>query len=153
MAKSKVNMPSELKKKCKVAIHSAATAAGAGGAIPIPISDTIPITAAQIGMIIAIGKVFDITLTQAAAKSIMGITLAQGAGRAIVSNVLKAIPGAGTVLGAVIGAATAVVLTETLGWIVADDFYRMYKGEEPHDIAENAANLKTLFEGARISKN
>lgn len=53
-------------------IHSA-TASAAAGAIPIPMSDAIPITAAQIGMIIALGKEFDITLSDAAAKSILGL--------------------------------------------------------------------------------
>ena len=55
MSKSKVHMPKELKKKCQVAIHSATAAAAAAGAIPIPMSDAIPITAAQIGMVVALG--------------------------------------------------------------------------------------------------
>lgn len=73
MGKSKVHMPKELEKKCHVAIHSASAAAAAAGAIPIPLSDTIPISAAQIGMIVAIGKVFGVTLSQATAKSIVGV--------------------------------------------------------------------------------
>lgn len=102
MGKSKVQMPKELEKKCKIAIHTATTAAAAAGAIPIPMSDAIPITAAQIGMIVSLGKIFGITLSQAAAKSIAGVALTQQAGRALVANLLKAIPGAGTILGSVI---------------------------------------------------
>lgn len=75
--KSKTHMPKELGKKCRVAIHSATTAAAAAGAIPIPMSDAVPITAAQIAMIVALGKVFDINLTQAAAKSIASVTVTQ----------------------------------------------------------------------------
>ena len=71
MRKSKVHMPKELEKKCHIAIHSATAASAAAGAIPIPMSDAIPITAAQIGMVIALGKAFDITLSEAAAKSIL----------------------------------------------------------------------------------
>ena len=56
MGKSKVHMPKSLEKKCHAAIHSAATAAGAAGAIPIPLSDAVPITATQITMIIEIGR-------------------------------------------------------------------------------------------------
>lgn len=134
MGKSKVQMPKELEKKCKIAIHTATTAAAAAGAIPIPMSDAIPITAAQIGMIVSLGKIFGITLSQAAAKSIAGVALTQQAGRALVANLLKAIPGAGTILGSVISASTAVALTEALGWIVADDFFRLYNGEEPENI-------------------
>ena len=57
MNKSKVRMPKELEKKCHIAIHTATTAAAAAGAIPIPMSDAIPITAAQIAMIISLGKI------------------------------------------------------------------------------------------------
>jgi len=145
MGKSKVQMPKELEKKCKIAIHTATTAAAAAGAIPIPMSDAIPITAAQIGMIVSLGKIFGITLSQAAAKSIAGVALTQQAGRALVANLLKAIPGAGTILGSVISASTAVALTEALGWIVADDFFRLYNGEEPENIVETAGELKEAF--------
>ena len=86
MSKSKVHMPKELEKKCHIAIHSATVAATAAGAIPIPLSDAIPISTAQIVMIISLGKTFDITLGESAAKSIASVTIAQGNGRAIVSN-------------------------------------------------------------------
>lgn len=151
MSKSKVHMPKDLEKKCHIAIHSATTAAAAAGAIPIPMSDAIPITATQIGMIIALGKTFNITLSQAAAKSIAGVGITQQAGRAIVANIFKAIPGIGTVAGGVIGATTAAALTEALGWIVADDFYRMANGEEPENIVETAGDLKGAFDGLRMS--
>lgn len=150
MAKSKVHMPRDLKKRCHVAIHSASAVALAAGASPIPMSDAIPITAAQIGMVVAIGKIFGITLSQSAAKSIIGVGLTQQAGRAIFSNVLKAIPGAGTVIGGIIGASTAAVLTETLGWVIADDFFRMSNGEDPENIVENVAELKDVFSGTRM---
>ena len=152
MNKSKVHMPKNLEKKCHLAIHSATTAAAAAGAIPIPMSDAIPITATQIGMIIQLGKIFGITLSQAAAKSIAGVTLTQQAGRALVANLLKAIPGVGAVLGGAISATTAAVLTEALGWIVADDFYRMANGEEPQNIVEEAEKLKGAFDGLGMHK-
>ena len=63
MGKSKVHMPKELEKKCHIAIHSATTAAAAAGAIPIPMSDAIPITAAQVAMIISLGKVWNFIIT------------------------------------------------------------------------------------------
>ncbi len=152
MGKSKVHMPKDLEKKCHAAIHPTAIAAAASGGIPMPMSDAVPITAAQIGMIISLGKVFGITLSQSAAKSIATVAVTQQAGRAIFTNILKAIPGAGTVAGCIIGAATAATLTEALGWLVADDFYRMAKGEEPQNIAETAKDLQTAFDGLRLSK-
>lgn len=45
---------------------------------------------------------------------------------------------------------TAATLTEALGWIVADDFYRMSNGEEPENIVETAKDLKQVFEGLRM---
>lgn len=152
MGKSKVRMPKELEKKCHVAIHSATVAAAAAGAIPIPMSDAVPITAAQIGMIIALGKAFDITLSQAAAKFIASVALTQQAGRAVASGILKAIPGVGTIIGGMVGASTAAGLTEALGWIVADDFYRMSQGKDPENIIENASELKSAFDGLKLSK-
>lgn len=147
MSKSKVHMPKELEKKCHMAIHTATVAATAAGAIPIPMSDAVPITAAQISMIVALGKIFDITLSEAAAKSIMGVGLTQQAGRAVASNILKAIPGVGIVMGGIVGASTAATLTEVLGWVVADDFYRMSQGEDPENIIENVGDLKGAFDG------
>ena len=152
MAKSKVHMPKDLERKCHAAIHTATAAATAAGAIPIPMSDAIPITAAQIGMIVALGKVFDVSLSQAAAKSIAGVALKQQAGRAIFTNILKAIPVAGPVVGGVVGAGTAAALTEALGWIVADDFFRMANGQDPENIVEVASDLRSAFEGFRMHK-
>lgn len=145
MGKSKARMPKELEKKCHGIIHTATVAATAAGAIPIPMSDTIPISGTQLTMIIALEKVFDVTLSQFAAKSLATITLARGAGKALVSNILKAIPGVGTVVGGVILGVTAATLTEGLGWLIADDFYRMSQGDEPENIVETAGDLKSLF--------
>lgn len=101
-------------------------------------------------MIIGLGKVFDLTLPTCAAKSIIGVGVTQQAGRAVVSNFLKMIPGAGTIAGGIIGASTAATLTEMLGWVIADDFYRMSQGEEPENIVESASDLKEAFDGLRF---
>ena len=134
----KVNMPKEIEKKCHVAIHTATAAAATAGTFPIPMSDAVPISIAQVAMVVSLGKAFGISLSESVAKSLINVTIAQQAGRAIFSNVLKAIPGAGAVIGGIVGGLTAAVLTEALGWIVADDFYRMSEGKEPENIAENA---------------
>ena len=67
MSKSKVRMPKELEKKCHIAIHTATTAAAAAGAIPIPMSDAIPITWDNIVLNISLGMFFDVVLSQSAA--------------------------------------------------------------------------------------
>ena len=51
-----------------------------------------------------------------------------------------------------VGASTAAALTEALGWIIADDFYRISQGNEPENIVEAAGELKDAFSGLRFSK-
>ena len=153
MGKSKAKMPKELEKQCHMVIHAAAAAAGAGGAVPIPMADTVPITAAQIAMIVKLGQIFDVALSESVAKSIIAGKIAQTAGRAIATNVIKMIPGAGTIIGGVVSASTAAVITEGMGWTVADDFYRMSLGKEPENFLENAEGLealKELFADAKV---
>lgn len=145
MSKSKTKMPSDKKNKCGLIIHSASAAAAAAGATPIPVADTIPISAAQVAMIVSLGKVFDLTISNSVAKSVIGVGLAQSVGRTLASG-LKAIPGIGTVIGGAISSATAASLTEVLGWLVADDFYRISIGQEPENIAEAASDLKNFKE-------
>lgn len=152
MAGSKTNMPKETKAKCSKAIHTASATAAAAGALPIPMSDAIPITAAQIAMVVSLGKVFGVTLSQSVAKSIAGTTLTQGAGRAICANLIKCIPFAGPVVGGAISASTAAALTEAMGWVIADDFYRLSVGEGPIDLIQNASDLRGSFDGFRIGK-
>jgi uncharacterized protein (DUF697 family) len=153
MSKSKTNMPYDIKEKCRMAIHTATAASAVAGAIPIPMSDTIPITGAQVAMLVSLGKVFDLTISESVARSILSVTLTQQAGRAIATNVLKCIPGVGTIVGGVISAATAATLTEALGWMIADDFYRASVGEETENIGDAAEQVKGLFEGTRFPKN
>ena len=152
MSKSKVRMPKSLEKKCHIAIHSATTAAAAAGAIPLTMSDAIPITVAQITMIISLGKIFDIKLSDSTAKSIASVGLTQVAGRFIVANTLKAIPGPTQLVGSFVSATTAATITEALGWSVADDFYRMSKGEEAENLVEIVKDLKDVFTGLRLFK-
>ena len=117
---SKAKMDTATRQKCNKIIASAAAAAGLAGAAPIPLADTIPITAAQVGMVIALGKVFDLTISESAAKSVLSIMTAQTVGRAVFANVIKAIPGAGAIVGGVVASATAGAITTALGKIVSE---------------------------------
>lgn len=130
MGKSKVDMRQSQKNKCHALIHSAAVAAGAAGTIPIPLSDAIPIGTAQITMIVALGKVFDITISQSAAQCVAGVGLASYAGRTVFTSVVKLVPG----IGPFVSGVTAAAITEMLGWVVADDFFRISTGQRPENI-------------------
>ena len=110
--------------KCNVAIHTASAAAGAEAFIPIPGVDAVPITATQITMIIALGKVFDQKITESAAKEVIGAAASTFVGRSLV----KLIPIAGWAA----SAAVAAGVTEAIGWTAAVDF------------ANHASKLKQL---------
>lgn len=149
MSKSKVDMPKELKVKCNVIIHAASATSGGSAAVPIPVADTIPITAAQVTMIVALGNVFGLTIKESVAKSIISCGLAQNVGRTISSTILKSIPGINITIAPIANAAIASVITELLGWMVANDFYKISIGEEPENITEGVVNgidnLSKLF--------
>lgn len=106
-------------------IHTASAACGACGAIPIPIADAIPMTAAQITMVLSLGKVFDRELTESSAKSVLTSCAGTLIGRAAVGGLLKFIPFAGWIASA--GVAAAV--TEALGWMIACDFAKQYQND------------------------
>ena len=144
MAKSKVHMPKELEKQCHIAIHTATAAATAAGAIPIPMVDAIPITTAQIAMIIRLGSVFDVSLSDSVAKSVLGCGLATQIGRTLSTNILKAIPIVGKITGSIVAASTAASITEALGWLVADDFFRMSQGQKAENL-DAFEELQKLF--------
>ncbi len=145
-------MPPKIKRQCGIAIHAASIVAFGAGAVPLPLPDSVPICGAQTTMIVALGKVFDVSLSESAAKSIATIGLTRETGRKIVSKAIKIIPGVGQTAGTVICAATAAVLTELLGWIVADDFFRMYNGEQPENIVEATSDIKDLFGGINAKR-
>lgn len=108
--------------KCNAIIHTASSATGAIGAglAQLPFADTFAITPIQIGMVTSIGKeIFDIEITEAAAKGILsGLALSIG-GRYLSQALVGWIPGVGNG----INAATAAALTEAIGWMAVAHFY------------------------------
>ena len=119
--------------KCNVAIHTASVASGAAGVIPIPVADAIPITAAQVTMVLALGKIFDQEITDSAAKGLIGAAASTFVGR----NLVKLIP----IVGWGVSAAVAVGVTEAIGWTVAVDFANSARKEyERKKNAQDAAN-------------
>lgn len=107
--------------KCNMAIHTAAGVSGAVGGIPIPIADALPITAAQVTMVLALGKVFDQKITESAAKGLIGAAASTFVGR----NLVKLVP----IAGWVISAAVAAGVTEAIGWTIAIDFANTFRKE------------------------
>ena len=105
--------------QCHKIIHTAMAAAAAvgGGLAQIPAADVVPITAAQITMIIYLGAVFDIPVSQALAKALLKGFKGAVIGR-FLAQILRFIP----VFGNVINASIAGVITEKIGWAAAEKF-------------------------------
>ncbi len=107
------------KSQARKIVIGASSAAAAAGASPIPMSDVAILAPIQVGMIAGITSVFGIELSKATlstlVSSAIGVTGVSFAGRAIVSNILKCIPGVGSVAGGAISATTASALTVALG--------------------------------------
>ncbi|MCQ2667592.1 50S ribosome-binding GTPase [Helicobacter pylori] len=105
--------------ECKTIIHVASGAAGAAGLIPIPFSDMPLIAGIQTGMIYEMNDAFEVSLGKSATPTfitgILGVTaIGQGA-RAFV-NMIKFVPGLGSVVGGAISGITAAVITEGIGF-------------------------------------
>lgn len=113
-------MTDEQRSKCHAIIHAAsASAAGVGaGLAQIPFSDNAVIVPIQVAMVISLGKVFDLTISESAAMSALTTAAASTVGRGISQILVGWIPGVGNV----INASTAAGVTEAAGWIIANEF-------------------------------
>ncbi|RVY47624.1 hypothetical protein [Helicobacter pylori] len=100
----------------KTIIHVASGAAGAAGLIPIPFSDALAIAPIQAGMIYKMNDAFGMDLDESVGASLvaglLGVTAVAQVGRTLANGFLKSIPGVGSVA----GSATAVIITEGIGF-------------------------------------
>ena len=103
------------------------------GFVPIPFSDATLLVPMQITMMSHITAIFGVSLDRASVATILGaIGGTSGAtylGRYIVSNLVKLIPGAGTVAGGIISGTTASVLTSALAMSYIEVLTLMAKRE------------------------
>jgi len=90
------------------------------GFTPIPFGDASVLVPMQVTMLAHITAIFGISLDKSSMVSIIGAIGGTGgatyAGKTIVSNAFKFIPGIGTVIGGVISGATASALTSALAY-------------------------------------
>lgn len=90
------------------------------GFTPIPFADAPILASSQVAMIAKITSIFGVSMNKALVTSIVssvtGVSGAVYTGRALVSNLLKMIPGAGTVVGGIISGSTAALITTALAY-------------------------------------
>lgn len=133
------------RKNIQKIIAVAAAAAGTAGAVPIPFSDAIALAPIQIAMLAAISMAYGLSMSDSFLKTIVasaaGVTGATYAGRAIASNLIKLIPGAGAVVGGTISAGTAMTLTTLMG----EAYYRALAYIKKNNLEFNAATISRTF--------
>lgn len=105
--------------KADNAVMAAVAATTATGAIPIPFADAPLLIGEQVAMMVAINTIFKIEVEKDALKSLVTAALGVGGatllGKTIATNLIKLIPGAGTVAGGAVSAGTAGAITLALG--------------------------------------
>ncbi len=117
---SKHSAATKLKiERAQMEVNAAAVLAATAGATPIPFSDALVLVPIQVGMLAKISVTFGMETSTAALTTLVTTVLGAGAaalaGRALVTGLLKMIPGGGSLVGGAIAAATASALTKTLG--------------------------------------
>lgn len=129
-------------------INIATAAAAAVGASPIPFSDAPLLVATQVKMVSSILDVYGLSSYASISDKLIGDIVISQLGKSIVGNLLKFIPGAGSIAGALINGAVASTLTFALGTAISKICYRF---------AQNALNgvitdLKGVFSSQNISQ-
>lgn len=123
----------EKKRHAQAAVATATVAAAGEGAAPIPFSDCALLIPTQLGMIASITVIFGFDVNKSILTAFLSSTLGAGGatllGKTIVTNLMKFIPGAGTIAGGAISAGTAGVITAALGEAYIGIMELVFKGE------------------------
>jgi uncharacterized protein (DUF697 family)/GTPase Era involved in 16S rRNA processing len=106
--------------EAKRSIEIASTAAAAAGATPIPFSDAALLVPIQLTMMASVSHIYDINLDRAVTASLAATAAATTAGRTAVGNLVKLVPGFGSLVGGAISASIASAFTWSMGqaWTV-----------------------------------
>lgn len=109
----------EMLEKADNIVGVAVASTSATGAILIPFADAPLLIGQQVAMMAAINSVFKMDISKDTLKSlamaVIGVGGATVLGRTIAANLLKLIPGVGSVAGGAISATTAGLITLALG--------------------------------------
>lgn len=123
----------EKKRHAQAAVATAALAAAGEGAAPIPFSDCALLVPTQLTMIASITVIFGFDVNKSIITALLSSTIGAGGatvlGKTVVSNLLKFIPGVGTVAGGAISAGTAGVITAALGEAYIGIMELVFKGD------------------------
>ena len=120
-------------KHSQAIVAGSVTAAFGEGFAPIPFSDAALLVPTQMSMIAGITVCFGLDINTSILTGFVSATLGAGGatilGKTVVSNILKLIPGVGTVVGGAISGATAALITTALGEAYILLMTQIFKGE------------------------
>lgn len=126
VSSQKVDLEEKMK-RAKTAINQHSSANALVGFSPIPFSDAPILIASQMGMIIRIAKIYN--LDSLNVKSFMANTgtslIVSNLGKSAVASLLKFIPVVGTVVGGLINASVAGIITYAMGTSLNTIFYKI----------------------------
>jgi uncharacterized protein (DUF697 family)/GTP-binding protein EngB required for normal cell division len=97
------------------AIAVAIAAAGAAAITPIPFASAGLLVPIQVGLMARIAQIYGVPFDRTIAASMALTTASTSAGRTLVANLMKFVPGIGSVGGGAINAGVAVTVTTALG--------------------------------------
>jgi uncharacterized protein (DUF697 family)/GTP-binding protein EngB required for normal cell division len=104
------------RKQAKHVVRTAAAAATAVGAAPIPIADAAVLVPIQLGMMARVAAIYGVNIGTASLASTVVTTLLTTAGKSAAVSLLKLIPGAGSLVGGAISAGVAGSFTMATGY-------------------------------------
>ncbi len=140
------------KRYAQAAVATATAAAFGEGFSPIPFADCALLIPTQVAMIASITAIFGLDVNKSIITAFISSALGTGgatiAGKTIASNLLKLVPGAGTVVGGTISGATAGVITTALGEAYISLMVAVYKGDlkaSELGTKEGKKKMKELF--------
>lgn len=123
----------EKKRRAQAAVATATVAAAGEGAVPIPFSDCALLVPTQLTMIASITAIFGFDVNKSILTAFLSSTLGTGGatllGKAVVANIVKFIPGIGSVAGGAISAGTAGIITAALGEAYIGIMSLVFSGE------------------------
>lgn len=143
---------SEKKRHAQAAVATATVAAAGEGAVPIPFSDCALLIPTQLTMIASITVIFGFDVNKSILTAFLSSTLGTGGatllGKKVVANLIKLIPGVGSVAGGAISAGTAGIITAALGEAYIGIMSLVFSGEmsiEDLSSKKGKAEMKKLF--------
>ena len=143
----KVNIEAK-EKAARKWVRAYITSTFATGFSPIPGSDAPLLVTQQVAMLAHITSIFGLKMDKAilttTVSSLLGSGMASLAGKTIVSNLLKLIPGVGTIVGGMISGTTAAVLTASMAEAYIQLMVKITKNGNQKELKENQKAFEEL---------